>query len=138
MKLTKINWPEIIEANRDKLEPVILKQWIVMLDEPITSSMQAFVLLWEDGDISTGYREQNSHTVSEHIGESICAASFQGMLDTFGNTTPKDFDSIEAYIDFMLSEYPPNIDEIIDEAIWGRRHPLKVIKCSINLTQPDI
>ena len=111
--MTKINWKKLIEDNKEKLEEKILEQWKSMLDEPITSSMRAVVLLWDDGDITTGYRDQNSWSMGEHNGTAICIVSFGSTMDESIN----DFDDVGEYKYFMLSEYPPDMDIIIDLAI---------------------
>jgi hypothetical protein len=111
--MTKINWKELIQNNKDKLEEKIIEQWKLQLDEPVTSSMRAVVLLWEDGDITTVYRDQNSWSIGEHNGTAICVASFGSTMDESIN----DFEDVEEYKRFMLSEYPPDVDRIIDNVI---------------------
>jgi len=111
--MTKINWKELIQNNRDKLEEKILEQWKLQLDESVISSMRAVVLLWDDGEITTGYRDQNSWSQGEHIGKAICVASFKSTMDESIN----DFEDVEEYRKFMLSEYSPDVDQIIDDAI---------------------
>jgi hypothetical protein len=107
------NWKTLIENNRDKLEEKIIEQWKLMLDEPVVTSMRAVVLLWEDGEITTGYRDQNSWSQGEHKGTAICIASFGSTMDE----SIHDFDDVGEYRRFMLSEYPPNVDRIVNLAI---------------------
>lgn len=106
-------WKKLIEDNRDKLETAIIEQWKLMLDEPETTSMRAVVLLWDDGEVTTGYRDQNSFSCGEHDGTAICIASFGSTKDNCID----EFDSLSEYKEFMTQEYPPDVDEIIDMTI---------------------
>jgi len=111
--MVKINWKQLIEGKREELEEAIIEQWKLMLDEPETTSMRAVVLLWEDGEVTTGYRDQNSFSHGEHDGTAICIASFGSTKDE----CMSDFEDINEYKSFMEREYLPGIDDIIDEAI---------------------
>ncbi|KJR97964.1 MAG: hypothetical protein VR68_11695 [Peptococcaceae bacterium BRH_c4a] len=111
--MEKINWKHLIEGKRGELETAIIKQWKLMLDEPETTSMRAVVLLWDDGDVTTGYRDQNSFSQGEHDGTAICIASFGSTKDECMD----EFDSADEYRKFIEREYLVDVDDILDMAI---------------------
>ena len=106
-------WENLIESKREELSEKIAEQWSSMLTEPVTSSMRAVVLLWDDGDITTGYRDQNSWSAGEHEGKALCVASFGSQYDD----SREEFDDVDEYIDFMRREYPPDTDDIIENTL---------------------
>lgn len=109
----KTNWKELIEQKREEIEKAIFEQWKEALTEPQISSMRHVVLLWDDGEVTTGYRDQNSWSTGEHNGTAICMVSFKSQRDD----CISDFDSEQDYIDFMCSEYPVDASTMIDDFI---------------------
>lgn len=107
----KTNWKELIKQKKEEIEKAIFEQWKEMLTAEVTTSMRNVVLLWDDGEVTTGYRDQNSFSRGEHEGIAICIASFGSQKDDSYN----DFEDEQEYIDFMCSEYPPDIDDILNQ-----------------------
>lgn len=116
------NWKKLIEENRAKIEKAIFEAWEYMLTDDYTVSMENAVLLWDDGDITTHYRDQNSFSEGEFNGKAICITAWGGQKDEeCYNTFVNDYDTLreaeEEYVKFYSHEYPIDTDEIIDRVL---------------------
>jgi len=107
----KTNWKELIEQKREEIEKAIFEQWKDMLTVDQTTSMRNVVLLWNNGEVTTGYRDYNSFSTGEHDGTAICIISFGSQKDDCYS----EFEDENEYINFMCSEYPPDIDDILNQ-----------------------
>lgn len=112
--MTNSQWIEMIESKRAEIETMVFEQWASMLTESESTSMRAVVLLWDDGAVTTGYRDQNNFSTGEHNGTAICIASFGSQID---RSTFDECESESEYISLMKSEYPVDVDEIINETV---------------------
>lgn len=106
-------WKELIESKRAEIAEKIIEAWKEMLLVDVCTSMRSGVLLWDDGDVRTFYRDQNSWSEGEHNGTARCIYSTGSQQDD----SRSEYDSDEDYIDFMVSEWAPDTDAIIDDYI---------------------